>query len=134
MAERLGVSVQYLRLLEEAADLSVGTLNQCAAALQVPVSELVVEPPEWANSNYLAKDERNNCSALAAKLRDQSRRRAVQRLAQTFLDQLKELLSALAPMSGVKHHHRRKPNGHWPSMRQGNGGHLNEEPDGPLQT
>ena len=46
LAQRLGISVQELRLKEESADLSISTLCQWASVLNVPITELVVEPDE----------------------------------------------------------------------------------------
>jgi len=97
LAEKLGLSVEEVRLQEQAANPSVGTLNQWATALNVPVTELVVEPDEWQDSTHLAKAKAERMLRVAATLRDHSRRRSIQRLAQTFVDQLTEILPALNP-------------------------------------
>jgi transcriptional regulator with XRE-family HTH domain len=91
LARRLGVSAETVRLQEEAADVSIGTLNQWAAVLNVPVTELVVEPEEWLQAARLAKAQAARLLEIAAKLRDRSRRRSIKRLAQTFVDQLSEI-------------------------------------------
>jgi len=97
LARQLGITVEEVRRQEEASDLPISTLNQWAAALGVPVTELIVEPEEWLHDTRLAKAQAERLLRLAAKLRDHSRRRSVQRLAQTFVDQLQEIHSALSP-------------------------------------
>src|SRR6516164_6586687 len=46
VARRLGITVEEVRLQEEAADLPISTLNLWATALEVPVTDLIVEPEE----------------------------------------------------------------------------------------
>ena len=96
LARQLGITVEELRRQEEASDLPISTLNQWAIALAVPVTELIVEPEEWLHDTRLAKAQAERLLRLAAKLRDHSRRRSVQRLAQTFVDQLQEIHTALS--------------------------------------
>jgi transcriptional regulator with XRE-family HTH domain len=103
VAQRLGVSVEEIRLQEEATDLSVGMLNRWAAALGVPVTELVVEPEEWKHSTHLDRPDAQRLLRMAAKLRERSRRRSVQRLAQTFVEQLTEILPILDPAASRNH-------------------------------
>lgn len=95
LARKLGTTVEKVRLQEEAADLSISTLNAWAAALDVPVTQLVVEPEEWLQETNLAKPQAERLLRLAVELRDRSRRRSIQRLAQTFVDQLTEIDPAL---------------------------------------
>jgi transcriptional regulator with XRE-family HTH domain len=95
IARRIGITAEEVRLQEESVDLSISTLNLWAAALDVPVTDLIVEPEEWLHATHLAKSQAERLLQLAAKLRDGSRRRSIQRLAQTFLDQLAEMQPAL---------------------------------------
>jgi transcriptional regulator with XRE-family HTH domain len=97
IARLLATTIETIRLQEEAADLSISTLNAWAAALDVPVTELVVEPKEWLQDTQLARPQAERLLRLAAKLRDRSRRRSIQRLAQTFVDQLTEIQPELQP-------------------------------------
>jgi transcriptional regulator with XRE-family HTH domain len=105
LAQRLSISVQELRLMEQSADLSIGTLSQWAAALGVPVTELVVEPDDCLPPTRLAESQATRLMKVAARLRDRSRRRAIQRLAQTFVEQLAEIVPALQQL-GEKNHRR----------------------------
>ena len=95
LAKRLGISTAELRAQEESADLSLGTLSRWASALGVPVTELVVEPDDCVPSTHLGESQATRLMKVAARLRDRSRRRAIQRLAQTFVEQLSEILPAL---------------------------------------
>ncbi len=107
LARRLGTTVEKVRLQEEAADLSISTLTAWAAALGVSITDLVVEPEEWLQETQLAKPQAERLLQLAARLRDQSRRRSIQRLAQTFVDQLKEIQPELAAAAGGNGNGRR---------------------------
>jgi transcriptional regulator with XRE-family HTH domain len=95
VARRIGITAEEVRLQEEAIDLPISTLNLWATALKVPVTELIVEPEEWFHATHLARAQAERLLRVAAKLRDGSRRRSIQRLAQTFLDQLTEIQPAL---------------------------------------
>jgi transcriptional regulator with XRE-family HTH domain len=139
IARRLGTTVEKVRLQEEAADLSISTLNAWAAALNVPVTDLVVEPDEWLQETNLAKPQAERLLRLAVELRDRSRRRSVQRLAQTFVDQLSEINPALnsgGNGNGNGHRHRqtliglangRRTNGKHTNGVTTNGKHANGE-------
>ncbi len=109
VARRIGVTVEEVRLQEEAADLPISTLNLWAAALDMPVTDLIVEPEEFVHATHLAKSQAERLLQLAAKLRDGSRRRSIQRLAQTFLDQLAEMQPALVPHANGNGRDRRPP-------------------------
>ena len=99
--------VQELRVKEESADLSIGTLCHWASVLNVPITELVVEPDECLAPTHLAQSQATRLMKVAAKLRDRSRRRSIQRLAQTFVEQLAEILPALEQLA--RKNHRRPP-------------------------
>ena len=106
VARLLGTTIEKIRLQEEAADLSISTLTSWAAALNVAVTDLVVEPDECLQETQLARPQAERLLRLAAKLRDHSRRRSIQRLAQTFVDQLAEIQPELLPAEN------RNGNGH----------------------
>ena len=99
LAQRLGITVQELRMQEEAADLSLGRLCQWALVLNVPITDLVVERDECLAPTHLAESQATRLMKVAAKLRDRTRRRSVQRLAQTFVDQLAEILPVLEQLA-----------------------------------
>ena len=50
-----------------------------------------MEPEEWLHATHLLRAQAERLMRLAARLRDRSRRRSIQRLAQTFVDQLTEM-------------------------------------------
>jgi transcriptional regulator with XRE-family HTH domain len=137
LARLLGTTVEMVRLQEEAADLSISTLNAWAAALNVPVTDLVVDPEEWLPSTDLAKPQAEKLLQLAVKLRDRSRRRSIQRLAQTFVDQLTEMQPALNPAGDGNGNGRR--DGHAPLRPptvgvRTNGKHRNNKHSQPPQS
>ena len=110
LAQRLGISVQELRLKEESADLSLGTLCQWASVLNVPITELVVERDDGLAPTRLGQSQATRLMKVAAKLRDRAKRRSIQRLAQTFVEQLTEILPALEQIAQKNHSHSRRPN------------------------
>ena len=114
LAERLGITVRELRLKEESPDLSISTLCQLASNLDVSVTELIVEPDDCLAPTQLAQSQATRLMKVAARLRDRSRRRSIQRLAQTFVDQLTEILPALEEIA-QKNHRRSRLANHRPS-------------------
>jgi transcriptional regulator with XRE-family HTH domain len=102
LARRIGITAEEVRLQEEADDVSISTLKLWSAALDVPITDLIVEPDEWPDATILGKSQAERLLRLASKLRDRSRRRSVQRLAQTFVDQLTEMHPALDPTANGK--------------------------------
>ena len=124
IARQLGISVEEVRLQEEAADLSIGTLSQWAAALKVPVTDLIVEPEEYKHSTRLAKAEAERLMRVAAKLRDRTRRRGIQRLAQTFVEQLAEILPVLNSARQTGTHRTGRPSDRQSPPRHPNGRHA----------
>ena len=110
LAQRLGITVQELRVKEESADLSISTLCHWAAVLNVPITELVVEPDESLAPTRLPRSQAARLMKVAAKLRDRSRRRSIQRLAQTFVEQLAEILPDLEQLAQKNHRHPRRSN------------------------
>ena len=95
LAKRLGITLEDLRLEEESIDLSIGRLTQWAAALGVPVTELIIEPDIGFGLTCLEPPQAKRLMEAANSLRKRTRRRSVQRLAQTFMDQLSEMLPEL---------------------------------------
>ena len=87
--------MQELRQEAESDNLSIGTLSRWALALGVPVTELIVEPKGEFAPTSMAPTQAARLMAVATRLRQRTRRRSVQRLAQTFVDQLAEILPAL---------------------------------------
>jgi len=110
LAQRLGITVAELRLAEESSDLSISTLSRWASKLNVPITELVVEPDECLTPTQLAPSQATRMMKVAAKLRDRTRRRSIQRLAQTFVDQLTEIIPALAEIAQKNHRQSRRAN------------------------
>jgi transcriptional regulator with XRE-family HTH domain len=110
LAERLGITVSELRAKEESADLSISTLCHWASKLEVPITELVVEPDESLAPTHLSQSQAARLMRVAARLRDRSRRRSIQRLAQTFVEQLTEILPALEQLARKSHRRPRSTN------------------------
>jgi transcriptional regulator with XRE-family HTH domain len=110
LAEQLGITVEELRNKEASADLTISTLCHWASTLNVPVTELVVEPDESLAPTRMARSQAARLMTVAAKLRDRSRRRGIQRLAQTFVEQLAEILPSLEELAQKNHRHCRRPN------------------------
>jgi transcriptional regulator with XRE-family HTH domain len=110
LALRLGITVRELLCKEKAADLSLSTLYHWAAELEVPITDLVVEPEDSLPPTRLARSQATRLMKAAAQLRDRSRRRSIQRLAQTFVDQLTEILPALEDLAQRKYRTTRRAN------------------------
>jgi transcriptional regulator with XRE-family HTH domain len=102
LARRMGFTAEEIRRQEEADDVSISTLKRWSAALGVQITDLIVEPEEWLNAAHLEKPQAERLLRLAIKLRDHSRRRSIQRLAQTFVDQLTEMHPGLSASSNGK--------------------------------
>jgi len=119
LAQRLGITVQELRMKEESADLSISTLCHWASVLNVPITELIVEPGEFSASTRLARVQATRLMQVAAKLRDRARRRGIKRLAQNFVEQLAELLPALEQLAQKDHGRpNRKPLANIPPLSE----------------
>jgi len=108
LAERLGISVQELRVKEESADVPISTLCYWASVLDVPITELVVEPDKSFAPTRLPRLKAARLMEVAAKLRDRSRRASIQRLAQTFVEQLTEILPDLEQVAQKNHRQPRR--------------------------
>ena len=91
LAARLGITTDELRIQEETPDVSLSTLNAWAHTLRVPVTELVIEQDECLRAPRMARSQAARLMSVATKLRDRTRRRGIQRLAQTFVEQLFEI-------------------------------------------
>ena len=109
LAQRLGITVEELRVKEASADVPISTLCRWAAALEVPITDLVVEPDESATMTRLPRLLAARLMKVAAKLRDRSRRRGIQRLAQTFVEQLTEILPDLEQFAQKNHGRLQNP-------------------------
>ncbi len=105
LAERLGITVRELRAQEESADVPISELCQWASVLDVPITELVVEPDESLAPTRLPRLQATRLMKVAATLRDCTRRRNIQRLAQTFVEQLAEILPELEQVAQKNHRH-----------------------------
>jgi len=107
LARRMGVTAEEIRRQEEADDVSISTLKSWSAALNVQITDLILEPDEWLNEAHLEKPQAERLLRLAFKLRDRSRRRSIQRLAQTFVDQLTEMHPGLDAATNGKNRRAR---------------------------
>ena len=110
LAERLGITVEELRLAEQSADLSIGAICRWAEALNVPVTELIVEFDASFTPPRLALPQATRLMQVAGRLLRRTRRRSVQRLTQTFVEQLSEILPALERVAQNNRGRVRRPN------------------------
>jgi transcriptional regulator with XRE-family HTH domain len=107
LARRLGITVEELRVTEESTDLSLSTISRWAATLNISVTELVIEQDECLAQTRLGRPQATRLLKLAATIRDRSRARGLQRLAQTFVEQIAEILPSLEELT--KKNHGRRP-------------------------
>ena len=106
LAARLGISLEELRRKEGLpTSRSVRSISG-PRHLGVPITELVVESDESLTPTRLPRLQALALMKAAAKLRDRSRRRGIQRLAQTFVEQLAE---SFPPWSSLHEEICRKP-------------------------
>ena len=97
---RFGVSIEEVRLQEEAAGRSVDRHLEPMGgrAEYAGATELVVEPRRVEAFDALKRElQAERLMRVASKLRERTRRRSIQRLAQTFVEQLTEILPVLQP-------------------------------------
>lgn len=111
LARRLGITVQELRVKEESADVPISTLCYWASVLNVSVTELVVEPDKALSPTHLPRLQGARLMKVASKLRDRSHRAGIQRLAQTFVEQLAEILPDLEQVANRNHRRSQQVDG-----------------------
>lgn len=100
ISRRCGVPVRQLRLEEEPThDLSITALLRWQAALEVPVSELLVEPEDALSLVIGQRAKLLRVMKTALSLRQVSRDERARRLSIMLCQQLQELMPELAEQS-----------------------------------
>jgi transcriptional regulator with XRE-family HTH domain len=97
VARRLNVDVEQVRQQErETADLSLSALYAWQKALDVPVSELLVEAGDSLVSPVLERSQLVRLMKTVLAIREQAKQESIRRMAQTMSDQLMEIMPELA--------------------------------------
>jgi len=108
IAARMKTTVEEVQRQERSeSDLWLSAIYDWAAALRVPVTELLSVTEQVSQATVLPSDEVTRLLEIAKAIRQEARRPAVQRLAQTLIDQLVEILPDLkkaGPQAGARRH------------------------------
>jgi transcriptional regulator with XRE-family HTH domain len=100
LARRLNLDVSEVRRQEEeTADLSLSRLYQWQEALDVPVSELLVESEDSLAEPLLKRAQLVRLMKTALAIAEQSEQDAIRLMAQTLGDQLLEIMPELRGVS-----------------------------------
>lgn len=107
VAKRLGLTIAEARQQEEERrDLRLSDLYAWQAALDVPLSELLREPDDSLSPQVLDRARMLRVMKTVQALRAQAKTKAQQRLAETLVEQLVDLMPELRTVSA------------WPSVGQ----------------
>jgi len=99
-ARQIGSDVRSLRLQEqESTDLRLSDLRKWQKALDVPLTELVVETDEPLSRPVLERARLIRLMKTAAAIHERSPNVAIQRMAQMLVDQLVEVMPELKDVS-----------------------------------
>lgn len=97
VSRRTGIGIRQLRCEEDPhADLPLSVLHRWREALEVPLSELLVEPDEGLSSTIHQRAQLLRVMKTALSLREQSREPRHRRLAQMLCAQLEEFMPELS--------------------------------------
>ena len=100
VARRLKTSISEVKRQErETADLTLSTLYKWQEALEVPVSELLVDSNEPLSSPVWNRAKLLRIMKTAVTILERTRQTSIRRLAQTLVDQLIELMPELEGVS-----------------------------------
>lgn len=99
-ARHMGSDVRTLRLREqESSDLRISELHDWQKALEVPLSELIVDTDEPLSRPVLERARLIRLMKTAAAIQERSTNVEVQRMAQTLVEQLVEVMPELKEVS-----------------------------------
>lgn len=99
-ARHTGVDVRQLRLQEqETTDLRLSDLRKWQKALDVPLSELVVEPDDGLSAPVMERARMVRVMKTVAAIRARSKSVNIQRMAEMLSEQLAEIMPELAEVS-----------------------------------
>jgi transcriptional regulator with XRE-family HTH domain len=97
VARRMNVDVEEARLQEsESADVPLSVLYAWQKALDVPLSELLVEATDSLASPILERSRLLRLMKTVMAIAEQSRQESIRRMAQTMIEQLIEIMPELA--------------------------------------
>ena len=96
IARRLNIDVAQVKTLEqEDADMLLSTLYQWQELLDVPVSELLVEPDEGLSPPVLRRARMVRLMKTAVAILQRAHQPMIRRMAETMVDQLTEIMPEL---------------------------------------
>jgi len=99
-SRQMGSDVRSLRLQEqESTDLRISDLHKWQKALEVPLSELVVEPDEPLSRPVMERARLIRLMKTAAAIQERSSDVAIQRMSQMLVEQLVEIMPELKDVS-----------------------------------
>jgi transcriptional regulator with XRE-family HTH domain len=102
VARHLGITVEDVGRQEcKTADLPLSMLHQWAEALGLPVAELVVEPGDSLSTPLLNRARLVRVMKNAMAILERTRNPQTKRLAQTMVDQLREIMPELHGVNGT---------------------------------
>jgi transcriptional regulator with XRE-family HTH domain len=97
MARRLNIEIEQVRQQETStADLPLSVLYAWQKALDVPISELLVEAGDSLTSPVLERSQLVRLMKTVLAVRGHARQESIQRMAQTMFNQLVEIMPELA--------------------------------------
>jgi transcriptional regulator with XRE-family HTH domain len=97
MARRLNIEIEQVRQQENStADLPLSVLFAWQKALEVPVSELLVEAGDSLTSPVLERSQLVRLMKTVLAVQGHARQESIQRMAQTMFNQLVEIMPELA--------------------------------------
>jgi len=97
VARRLNIDLDQVRRQEAAdADLPLSVLYAWHKALDVPVAELLVEPGDGLSPPVLERARLVRLMKTVLAIRQQAKQKAIQRMAETMINQLVEIMPELA--------------------------------------
>lgn len=103
MAQRLKLSVDQVKLQEqETSDLRLSVVSQWARALGVPLTVLLAEAGAEVAFTQIKPDQALQLMELVKGIRRAARRPAVQRMAQTLVEQLLEIAPELEDLGPAR--------------------------------
>jgi len=100
-ARHMGTDIRTVREQEdESTDISLSDLYKWQATLEVPVEDLLVEPAMPLSRPVLERARMLRLMKTVVAIRDRSDSPPVQRMAQTMIDQLIEMMPELEEVNG----------------------------------
>ena len=97
VARRMNVDIEQVRQQEsESADVPLSVLYAWQKALDVPVTELLVEAGDTLSSPILERSRLVRLMKTVMAIAEQTRQESIRRMAQTMIDQLVEIMPELA--------------------------------------